>query len=244
MQCGDEVRTLLANYSNAFLLLLQIAMRTIWKHCPITGMKDGLRSRRVYHMSIEWLEKCKLAVIQGDNRGTHATLTATTIFSITSKSGTGTATTQQQTRNGQATTNHTDIQNVLSTIHTHNRATIEEVTAFCGEIGLPATDGEFRNVGCQKNFQVLSLPQALSKVEGSKGRARRHRAQGVMTEWMDILDLRKRGTASLLNIPTGLRNIAKGCRESATLGESAKYLPSQSSRNPNKPTSVHDYLAL
>ncbi len=75
--------------------------------------RDGISARQ------KKLLGCRFATFRGTSKGTVATLTDSRIFSITSKSGTGTATTQQQTRNGQATTNHTDIQNVLSTIHTH-----------------------------------------------------------------------------------------------------------------------------
>ena len=94
LYCGEEAQTLLADYPNAFLLLLQIAMRAKWKNCPITGLKAGqtfigdwkkvgLRSRKAYQVVMGRLEMCKLAVIQGGNRGTLATLTATTISSIT-----------------------------------------------------------------------------------------------------------------------------------------------------------------
>ena len=94
LHCGEEVQALFADHPNAFLLLLQIAMREKWKDCPITSLragqayigdreKAGLRSRKAYQVAKERLEKCNFAAFQGYNRGTPATLTDSTIFSIT-----------------------------------------------------------------------------------------------------------------------------------------------------------------
>jgi len=207
LYCGDETEALVTSHLNAFLLLLQIAMRAKWKDCPITGLKAGqafigdwkkagIPSEMAYRHAKKTLLECRFATFRGTSKGTVATLTDSRIFSITSKSGTGTATTQQRTRNGQGTTNHTDIQNVLSTIHTHNRATLEEVTAFCREIGLPATDGHF-----------------------------------MFHKWES-------------NGWTNKGEPVKNWKAQIRSWKSAKYLPSQSSSNPNKPTSAYDFGAL
>ena len=208
LYCGDETEVLVKRHPHAFLLLLQIAMRAKWKDCPITGLKAGqafigdwknagIPSEMAYRHAKKTLLECRFATFRGTSKGTVATLTDSRIFSITSKSGTGTATTQQRTRNGQGTTNHTDIQNVLSTIHTHNRATIEEVTAFCLEIGLLATDGHFMFHKWESN------------------------------SWTN------KGGEPILNWKALIRS-----------WKSAKYLPSQSSNNPNKPTSAYEFGAL
>jgi len=211
LHCGDATQTLLSDYPNAFLLLAQIAMRAKWKDCPITGLKAGqafigdwkkagLRSRKIYQMSIERLEKCKLAVFQGYNRGTLATLTGSTIFSITKDAKghpEGKLGDNKGTPGGHlGDTNHTDTlitQSTRSTKHTHNKATIEEVTAFCREIGLPATDGHFMFHKWESNGWT------------NKGEP-------------------------VLNWKAQIRS-----------WKSAKYLPSQSSSNPNKPTSAYEY---
>ncbi len=214
LHCGEEAQTLLSDHPNAFLLLLQIAMRAKWKDCPITGLKAGqafigdwkkagLRSRKVYQVAMERLEKGKLAVFQGGNRGTLATLTGSTIFSITKDAKghpEGKLGDNKGTPEGHlGDTNHTDTlitQSTMSTKHTHNKATIEELKAFCAEIGLPATDGEF-----------------------------------MFHKWESNGWTNKGGP--VLNWKAQIRS-----------WKSAKYLPSQSSRNPNKPTSAYEFGAL
>jgi len=52
----------------------------------------------------------QFATCKGTSEGRAAALIDHGFFSITAESGTGNATTQQRTRNGQGTTNHTDIQ--------------------------------------------------------------------------------------------------------------------------------------
>ena len=139
------------------------------------------------------------ATFRGTNKGTVVTHTDSRIFSLTAKSGTGKATTQQRTRNGQGTTNHTDTlitQSTLSTKYTHNRANIEEVTAFCIEIGLLATDGHFMFHKWESNGWTNKGEPVLNW-------------KALIRSW-----------------------------------KNAKYLPSQSSSNPNKPTSAYEYGAL
>lgn len=93
LHCGDESETLLARHPNAFLLLCQIAMRARWKSCPIKRLeageafigdwKDaGLHSEMAYRCAKKVLKDCGLATFKGTNKGTVASLTSTTIFSI------------------------------------------------------------------------------------------------------------------------------------------------------------------
>lgn len=126
LHCGDDTLTLIAKHPNAFLLLTQIAMRAKWKDCPITKLKAGqahigdwreagLSTEKVYRHAKRVLSKCNLAEFKGASKGTVATLTGPTIFSITIEAKGG------QTDNGKANqgraggdqgaTNHTDTLN-------------------------------------------------------------------------------------------------------------------------------------
>jgi len=85
-------------------------------------------------MSIERMGGCKLAVIQRDNRGTHATVTGSRLFSFTQDAKgqpEGKLGDNKGTSEGHpGDTNHTDTlitQSTRRTKHTHNKATIEEV---------------------------------------------------------------------------------------------------------------------
>ena len=210
LYCGDEAQTLLADYPNAYLLLSQIAMRAKWKDCPITGLKAGqafigdwrkagLPSEKAYRHAKKVLTNLKIGAFEGASEGTVATLIDHSIFSITVKTGAGAGADEGRARGERGATNHTDTlitQSTLSTKHTHNKATIEEIAAFCLEIGLPATDGHF-----------------------------------MFHKWESNGWTNKGGP--VLNWKAQIRS-----------WKSAKYLPSQSSSNPNKTTSAYEFGAL
>ena len=149
LHCGDEAQALIENHPNAFLLLTQIAMRAKWKDCPITGMKAGealigdwhkagLHSPKAYQVAKERLEKCQLATFQGGNRGTRATLIDSRIFSVSNGTRGTQGGIQGEAGGNLGGTNHKDTQKTL----TQKRGSLEEVCAFCIEIGLPESDGQ------------------------------------------------------------------------------------------------------
>lgn len=151
---GDEAQALLEKHPNAFLLLTQIALRARWKDCPITGLKQGealigdwkkagLHSPKAYQVAKERLEKCKLATFQGGNRGTRATLTNSTIFSLSAEDR-GKPRDEQRGNKGEAGgklggTNNTDTRKTPK----QKRASLEDVCSFCTEIEIPTSDGEY-----------------------------------------------------------------------------------------------------
>ena len=117
---GEVAETLLAKHPNAFLLLAQIAMRAKWKDDLITGMKQGeafvgdfkqagIETEMAYRHAKKVLVRCNLAAFKGTNKGTVATLTNTSIFSTTAPDRNEPTTDKERARNGQGTTNHTDI---------------------------------------------------------------------------------------------------------------------------------------
>jgi hypothetical protein len=121
---SDEAQALLTNHPNAFLLLVQIALRAKWKDCPITGLKKGqaqigdwkkagLKSQNVYRRAKRVLEACLIVTFKGTNKGTVATLIDSSIFAITADQGDepkdNQRTTKERSRNDQSTTNKKDI---------------------------------------------------------------------------------------------------------------------------------------
>jgi len=151
---GDEADALLANHPTAFLLLLQIAMRArfLETDCPVTGLKAGqafigdwknagIHSVMAYRHAKKILVRFKFATFKGTTKGTVATLIDSRIFSLTPETGTYTATHKEHTRNTRGTTKE-QCNNVTRKQCSKKRGTLEEITAFCIKIGLPATDGE------------------------------------------------------------------------------------------------------
>lgn len=126
LHCGEETSALLAAHPSAFLLLTQIAMRAKWRNCPITKLKAGqafigdfqeagIHSEMAYRHAKKVLAECGLATFQGTNKGTVASLSNSTIYSLSSNDSNGQgnkpATDKERSSNGQGTTNHTDTQN-------------------------------------------------------------------------------------------------------------------------------------
>lgn len=125
LHCGDDAVALLAKYPNAFLLHTQVAMRAKWKDCPITQLKAGeafigdwreagLSSEKAYRRAKSVLEKCGLVAFQGTNKGTRATLTSASIYSLTpvptGEQMGGQGANERRAEGGQGATNHTDTQ--------------------------------------------------------------------------------------------------------------------------------------
>jgi len=119
LHCTDETSVLIVRHPSAFLLLTQIAMRAKWKDCGISGMKAGeafigdwqeagLHSRQAYRHAKEVLERNHLATFRGTNKGTIATLSSSTIYSISTPAEEPSS---NQQGNQPTTTNHTDTQN-------------------------------------------------------------------------------------------------------------------------------------
>lgn len=100
INCSEETEALVKRHPNAFLLLTQIAMRAKYKHCPITKLQPGqaflgdwrlagIRSEMAYRHAKSVLADCNLATFQGTTKGTIATLTNSTIFSISTETNNG-----------------------------------------------------------------------------------------------------------------------------------------------------------
>jgi len=148
LHCGDEAAALLANHPNAFLLLAQIAMRARFVDCPITGLKVGQAfigdwknaglTQKEYRNAKITLTNLKIGAFKGANKGTVATLIDSSIFSIREETGASKKANQGRTRGEQGATNHKEHKDTKA----QKRATLDEIKAFCIEIGLLATDGE------------------------------------------------------------------------------------------------------
>ncbi|HEY8960782.1 MAG TPA: hypothetical protein VIM57_01165 [Luteolibacter sp.] len=134
LHCSDDSAALIEKHPTAFLLLTQIAMRAKWKDCPINGLKAGqawigdwreagIRTENAYRHAKKVLETCQLATFRGTSKGTIATLSTSTIYSISKEANHeqehGPATSQPQASNGRTTTNHTDTRTHGYTDHKH-----------------------------------------------------------------------------------------------------------------------------
>jgi hypothetical protein len=149
-------------------------MRARWKDCPITKLKSGesfigdfrecgLHSEMSYRHAKKVLLDCQIATFRGTNKGTVATLVNSTIFSISHQASndqeTSQATDAQQASNDQGTTNHKDTQNrqkTPSTKKTKGKGSLDELKAFCVEIGLPESDGDAQYHAWEGNGWVVS----------------------------------------------------------------------------------------
>lgn len=111
---SDEAEELQALHPNAFLLLAHIARRARWKDCPIRKLKAGqawigdwdkagIPTEMAYRVAKKVLSRCGLATFQGTSRGTVATLTGTSVFSLSEWENNGRgneqATDEQRTNN-------------------------------------------------------------------------------------------------------------------------------------------------
>ncbi len=123
MHCTPEREELQRRHPNAWLLLCQIATRAKWKDCLITKLKAGeafigdwrgagLPSEMAYRHAKKVLLDAGLAAFRGTNKGTVASLSSKTLFSVSSDpdnaQANSLATDEQQASNGPTTTNHKD----------------------------------------------------------------------------------------------------------------------------------------
>jgi hypothetical protein len=123
MDCSEEANTLQQRHPGAFLLECAIARRARWKDCNITGLKTGeaqigdwknvgLSSETAYRTAKKVLEKSGQATFRATNKGTIATLTASSIFSVSlreiDEQKDTLTTSNRRAKSGQETTNHKD----------------------------------------------------------------------------------------------------------------------------------------
>ncbi len=142
---SDEAEELQARHPNAFLLLAQIARRARWKDCPIMKLKAGqalvgdwkkagIPSEMAYRTAKDVLSDCGLATFQGTTRGTIATLTGTSVFSLSEIENNGRgndqATDEERTNNGRATTN---VQGKKETRRTRKQEAVEFPPELSGD---------------------------------------------------------------------------------------------------------------
>jgi len=115
-----EAADLQSRKTDAFLLLCQVARQLRWKPCPVTGLEigqalvgdwkqAGIETEGKYRHAKKVLTRGGFATFKGTTKGTVATLTSSTIFSIYESNrndpNNGQGADEQRTRCEPATTN-------------------------------------------------------------------------------------------------------------------------------------------
>jgi len=175
LHCGSETEELQAAHPNAFLLLALIARRARWKDCPVAQLKAGqafigdwkragLHSEMAYRHAKRVLVKLGFATFRGTSLGTVATLSNTTIFSISAEPWNGPRNRQgtdgEQTNNRQGTTNsqgHRDTSDTRDTVQHSQPAPV----AIPPVLSTPSFDEAWQ----QWNRHLQSLRKALGTTE-------------------------------------------------------------------------------
>jgi len=231
---SDEAEQLQEQHPNAFLLLAQIARRARWKDCAISKLKTGqaligdwkkagIQSEMAYRTAKNILHDCGLASFKGTSKGTVATLTGTSIFSISeieNKEQRNRQTTNKERANNRRGT--TNAQGNMDTRRTRKQLPVEIPPELLGDDFKEAwSKWESHRKEIKKPLTPTSTAQQLKKLATmGKHRAIQAIIESIRQGWVGIFEPHTSNNVSTTQramVTGGRRALAKGYNDQNNL---------------------------